>query len=143
MTMRVALIAVISSVAFGATAEAQTGSPNQAEPLASKYLDPTAGLALERAIVQALEQEPSLRAARSEVDVALGLRVQAGLRPNPTIAFSQQNEPAGMDNQTRVEVVWPRSWPSGLSSPASPGSFAPITWSLVRAVGRRSGSAPG
>jgi outer membrane protein, heavy metal efflux system len=35
------------------------------------------------------------------------MRVQAGLRPNPTVSFFQQEEPTGMDNQTRVEVVWP------------------------------------
>jgi len=100
-------MAVISSIAFGAAVQAQTGSPNQPEPPASRYVDPIAGLDLDRAIAQALEQKPSLRAARSEVDAARGLRVQAGLRPNPMVSFSRQEEPAGMDNQTRVEVVWP------------------------------------
>jgi len=107
MTTRLALIAVISSLACGAAVHAQTGSRNQAEALAARYLDPVAGLALDRAIAQALEQEPTLRAARTGVDIARGMRVQAGLRPNPTVSFTQQNEPAGMDNQTRVEVVWP------------------------------------
>lgn len=107
MTTRLALITVISSLACGAAAHAQTGSRNQAEALAARYLDPVAGLALDRAIAQALEQEPSLRAARTQVDIASGMRVQAGLRPNPMFSFSRQNEPAGTDNQTRVEVIWP------------------------------------
>lgn len=107
MTTRVALIAVISGVALGSAVSAQTGSVSQRESLVARYVDPVGGLELDRAIAQALEREPSLRASRSEVGVARGMRVQAGLRPNPTISFSQQEEPAGMDNQTRVEVVWP------------------------------------
>jgi len=37
----------------------------------------------------------------------VGCRQQAGLHPNPSLSFSQQEEPAGTDNQTRVEVQWP------------------------------------
>jgi cobalt-zinc-cadmium efflux system outer membrane protein len=70
-------------------------------------VDPASGVAVDRAVAQALEQEPGLRASRSEVDVARGMRVQAGLGSNPTISFSQQEEPAGRDNQTHLEVVWP------------------------------------
>jgi cobalt-zinc-cadmium efflux system outer membrane protein len=62
---------------------------------------------LNDAITQALEREPSLRAARSQIDVARGVRVQAALRPNPSASFTQQQEPAGTDNQTRVELQWP------------------------------------
>lgn len=107
MTTRVTLIALIGSIALGTAVQAQTSPPSQPGGLASRYVDPVAGLDLDRAIAQALEQEPALRAARSEVDVARGMHTQAGLRPNPTISFSQQEEPAGMDTQTRVEVVWP------------------------------------
>ena len=35
------------------------------------------------------------------------MKQQAGLRPNPTLLFSRQEEPAGGDNQTRVEFQWP------------------------------------
>src|SRR5207247_2061890 len=31
----------------------------------------------------------------------------AGLRPNPTVSFAQQEEPGGTDSQTRVELQWP------------------------------------
>src|SRR6185436_4899766 len=44
---------------------------------------------------------------RLQVDVARGLRGQADLRPNPTVSFSQQEEPAGSDRETRIEVQWP------------------------------------
>jgi cobalt-zinc-cadmium efflux system outer membrane protein len=52
-------------------------------------------------------EEPTLRAIRTEVDVAKGGRLQAGLRPNPTVSFMQQAEPAGTDSQSRVEIQWP------------------------------------
>ena len=108
MTARIVLIVVIGSVACGGAAHAQTGSSPQAERLGARYLDPVAGLEVDRAVAQALEQEPSLRAARTEVDAARGLRAQAELHTNPMFSFSQQNEPgAGTDKQTRVEFVWP------------------------------------
>lgn len=86
---------------------AQVATPDSASDLASEYVDPVAGLTLDAAIGLALDAEPSLRAARTEVDVARGMRVQAGLRPNPMVSFSRQDEPGGMDSQTRVEVAWP------------------------------------
>jgi cobalt-zinc-cadmium efflux system outer membrane protein len=84
---------------------AQGALPKQ--PSASPYVDATAGLALDQAIARALEREPALRAARAEIDVARGLRRQAGLRPNPTLSFERRGEPAGSDNLTSVGVEWP------------------------------------
>jgi outer membrane protein, heavy metal efflux system len=107
MTARMALSRFIASIAVGASVRAQIGPPNQPQGLDSRFVDPQAGLDLDRAIAQALEQEPSLRAVRADVDVARGMRIQAALRPNPTLSFSQLEQPAGADNQTRVEVVWP------------------------------------
>ena len=37
----------------------------------------------------------------------MGAQAQAELRPNPSVSFSQQQEPAGTDNQTRIELQWP------------------------------------
>jgi cobalt-zinc-cadmium efflux system outer membrane protein len=76
-------------------------------PVAKQYVDPVNGLSLEQAIARALEQEPLLRAARSEIDVARGMRLQASLRPNPTVSFERRDEPAGTDNLTMVAVEWP------------------------------------
>ena len=61
----------------------------------------------ERRHCRALEHEPGLRASRAQVDMTRGLRDQAGLRPNPSLSFFQQQEPGGADNQTRVELQWP------------------------------------
>lgn len=76
-------------------------------PLAARYVDPLDGLSLEQAIARALEQEPLLRAARSEIEVARGMRLQASLRPNPTVSFEHREEPAGTDRQTAVAIEWP------------------------------------
>jgi len=85
----------------------QAPSAVQSEALAPKYLDAVTGLTLPDAIGRALEHEPAIRAARTETDVARGMRLQAALRPNPTASFMQQEEPTGTDSQTKIEVQWP------------------------------------
>jgi outer membrane protein, heavy metal efflux system len=105
MTMRVNGLTVIGMVTLRTITYAQ--APTAPQPIASKYFDSAAGMTLGEAIAQALDHEPSLRAARTETAVAESVRVQAALRPNPSVSFSQQNEPAGTDSQTRVEVQWP------------------------------------
>ena len=107
MTTRAILLATIGSLALGTPVRGQTAPEGRPTGLAARYVDPGAGLALDQAIMQALEQEPDLRAVRTGVDAANGALVQAGLSPNPMVSFSQQEEPSGMDNQTRLEVVWP------------------------------------
>jgi cobalt-zinc-cadmium efflux system outer membrane protein len=78
------------------------------EPRAGeRYVDPVNGLSLEQAIARAMEQEPSLRAARTGIDVAQGMRLQTSLRPNPTVSFERRDEPAGTDHQTAVAIEWP------------------------------------
>jgi cobalt-zinc-cadmium efflux system outer membrane protein len=104
MTTRIVLSVLIVALSTGARASAQT--PSQT-PIAERYLDSFTGLSLEQAVARALEQEPSLRAARSEIDVARGMRLQTSLRPNPSVSFVRREEPAGTDNQTSVAVEWP------------------------------------
>jgi hypothetical protein len=79
----------------------------EAVPLARRFVDPVNGLSLEQATARAIEQEPSLRAVRSQVDAALGAKLQASLRPNPSVSFERREEPGGMDNLTAVGVEWP------------------------------------
>ena len=100
----------ITTFLIGAVFLAATARGQQAAQLSSgapQYVDERAGLGLDDAIARALEREPSLRAARADIDVARGLRQQAGLRPNPTLTFERRDEPAGTDNQTSVGVEWP------------------------------------
>ena len=88
-------------------ANAQPPVGDQRPTTASAYIDPAGGLTVSAAVARAIDREPSLRATRSRVDAAGGMRQQAELRPNPSVVFSHQEEPAGTDNQTRVEVQWP------------------------------------
>jgi cobalt-zinc-cadmium efflux system outer membrane protein len=82
-------------------------SPTGQTLLAGRLVDAVTGLSLEQAIARALEQEPSLRAARSQVDVARGTKIQASLRPNPSVSFERREEPGGTDDLTTVGVEWP------------------------------------
>jgi cobalt-zinc-cadmium efflux system outer membrane protein len=104
MTTRIVLSVLIAALMTPVAAIAQAPDDTR---LAERYVDPVNGLSLEQAIVRALEQEPSLRAARSEIDVARGMRLQASLRPNPNVSFEHREEPGGTDNVTTVAVEWP------------------------------------
>ncbi len=96
---------LILTVVCGGKSSAQVADPTQT--IATRYRDPVHGLSLQEAVARAIAQEPSLRAARSEIDVARAMRQQAGLRPNPSASFERREEPAGTDNQTMVSVEWP------------------------------------
>ena len=74
---------------------------------AQSFVDPANGLSLDQAIAQALAQEPSIRAARTTIDVARGMREQAGLRRNLSTTAELRGEPSGSDSQTMVSVEWP------------------------------------
>ncbi|CAN5667018.1 TolC family protein [soil metagenome] len=78
-----------------------------APPVSERYVDPAGGLSLEQAIALALKQEPSLRAARTDVEAAIARRQQAALRANPTSTFERRIEPGGTDHQTSVGVQLP------------------------------------
>lgn len=104
-TYRRIAAATLATMLCAVPVYAQGALPKQ--PGASPYVDATAGLALEQAIARALEREPALRGARAEIDVARGLRQQAGLRPNPMLSFERRIEPGGTDSLTSVGIEWP------------------------------------
>ena len=105
MTMRIVLSVLIATLLTGVSTSAQ--SPGGQAPLAGKFVDPANGMSLEQAIALAIEQEPSLRWARSQVELAQGAKRQASLRPNPSVSFERREEPGGTDNLTTVGVEWP------------------------------------
>ena len=104
MTTRIVLSVLIATLIPGAPAFAQTPAER---PIADQYVDPVNGVSLEQAVAQALAQEPSIRSARTEIDVARGIRLQASLRSNPTVSFERREEPSGTDHQTTVAMEWP------------------------------------
>ncbi len=105
MTTRIALSVLIATLLTGLSTSAQ--SPDGQAPLAGRFVDAANGLSLEQAIARAIEQEPSLRAARSQVEVAHGTKLQASLRPNPAFSFERREEPGGTDHLTTIGVEWP------------------------------------
>jgi cobalt-zinc-cadmium efflux system outer membrane protein len=105
MTTRIALSVLIATLLTGVSTSAQ--SPGGQAPLAGRFVDPANGLSLEQAIARAIEQEPTLRAARTQVEVAQGTKIQASLRPNPSVSFERREEPGGTDHLTTVGIEWP------------------------------------
>lgn len=99
-----ALIGSLGSIVLAAPARGQAPAPLAP---ASLYVNETTGVGLDAAMARALERAPSLRAVRTEIDLAQGLRQQAGVRPNPTLTFERRDEPAGTDNLTTVGIEWP------------------------------------
>jgi cobalt-zinc-cadmium efflux system outer membrane protein len=96
---------LLAATLFAAPARGQGAA--QQPTAASPYVDARAGVGLDEAIARALDREPSIRAARTDIDVARGLRQQAGLRPNPTLSFERREEPAGTDSLTSAGLEWP------------------------------------
>lgn len=79
---------------------AQTGQPSLATAVPAQLI-------VEQAVATALETRPSLRAARAAIAAAEGRRVQAGLRPNPTVSAGWREEIGGMDRMTELSVALP------------------------------------
>jgi outer membrane protein, heavy metal efflux system len=105
MNARFGLTVLLAALLISPSASAQTGDPaTRPDP---RYTDSVNGISLEQAIALALEQEPSLRATRTDIDMAQGKRLQAGLRPNPSVSFDRREEPAGTDTQTAIGLEWP------------------------------------
>ena len=96
---------LIVTLLAGTSALAQT--PTATSSPAERLLDPVNGLSLEQAIALALEREPSLQAVRSQIDVAEAMKLQASLRPNPSVSVERREEPTGTDNLTTIGVQWP------------------------------------
>ena len=65
------------------------------------------GVTLAQAIAVALTREPAVRAARSNVEMARGMKLQANLRANPTMSVERREEPGGTDRATDIGIEWP------------------------------------
>ena len=100
--VRVVMVAAAVAI-WPAVAWAQGAAPKPS----ARFVDVTTGITIDDAVKRALAREPSLREARSGVDVARGMRQQAGLRPNPEVMFERRDAPAGMDAQTMASIEWP------------------------------------
>src|SRR6266511_58316 len=62
---------------------------------------------IDELVTRALADNPDLRAARVGMDAARGRLLQAGLRPNPMLDLSAQQNVTGPDNNVTVGVTLP------------------------------------
>jgi outer membrane protein, heavy metal efflux system len=78
------------------------------QPVAARGQVPATGAAatVDEIVVRALADNPELRAARAEVDAAVGRLRQAGLRPNPELDLGGQKA-LSSDNNLTVAVRLP------------------------------------
>lgn len=97
-TLMVAVALLLTARAYAQLATVESS------PLAQPYIDVQAGLTLAEALAGALQREPSLRAARAELEAARAMREQADLWANPSLTFERREEPGGTDNQTTLQV---------------------------------------
>ena len=105
MTRQIAVAVVVILALARVSVLAQ---PHGTAPLRiADFLDEADGLSLADAMTRALEQEPTLRAARHDVLISRASIRQAELRPNPSISLERREEPSGTDNLTTVGVDWP------------------------------------
>ena len=78
-----------------------------AVPARGQEPSPGDGVSLAQAIAVAQAREPAARSATAGVDMARAMRMQAGLRANPTVSLEQRREPGGSDSATEIGVEWP------------------------------------
>jgi len=103
VTARRTLVFIVAAFLLAAAAHAQESSA----PASPQFIDRVDGLSLADAVGRALAGEPGLAVVRAQIDVATGLRKQAGLRPNPSMVFEHRAEPGGTDSQTMLTAEWP------------------------------------
>lgn len=84
------------------SAQTQTTILPNEPPTLARYLDQTNGTTADEAVRVALENNGELAAASKEIEAARALVKQAGLRPNPSVEFSRQEQIGGKDNDTMI-----------------------------------------
>src|SRR5216684_1136444 len=87
-------VAVLASVMFVVFPASAQGPSSQAE------------MTVDELVARALADTPELRAARREIDAAIGRLRQAGLRPNPMLELGGQKA-LSSDNNLTVGVTLP------------------------------------
>src|SRR6266704_1514858 len=87
-------VAVLASVMFAVFPASAQGTSSQAE------------MTVDELVARALADNPELRAARREIDAAVGRLRQAGLRPNPVLELGGQKA-LSPDNNLMVGVTLP------------------------------------
>ena len=75
--------------------------------LVRQFIGAERGLSLTQLVAMALERSPTVLAARARAEVKRGERLQAGVRPNPSLLSDFREEIGGSDRLTMVGLSWP------------------------------------
>jgi outer membrane protein, heavy metal efflux system len=77
------------------------------QPAAAQEAKNPGAVTVDDLVMQALAENPEIRAARAELEAAQGRLQQAGLRPNPMLDVSAQQNVTGPDQNLNVGVTLP------------------------------------
>ena len=94
---------VAIAVSLVASAHAQETRPSAVQ----QFISAERGLSLTQLVASALERSPTILAARARVEAVRGERLQAGLRPNPSLMSDIREEIGGTDRQTMAGLSLP------------------------------------
>ena len=89
------------------------GQPHRVSPAAAEIVEPTGVVTLQQALELALEHNPALKAFSWDIRAAEAGRLQASLRPNPTLAveieeIGGEGDRSGFDGaETTVAIAQP------------------------------------
>ena len=75
--------------------------------IVQQFVSAERGQSLTQLVATGLEQSPVAMAARARVEAARGERLQAGLRPNPSLMSDVREEMGGTDRQTMIGLSVP------------------------------------
>lgn len=75
--------------------------------IVQQFVSAERGQSLTQLVATGLEQSPVAMAARARVEAARGERLQAGLRPNPSLMSDVREEIGGTDRQTMIGLSVP------------------------------------
>ena len=100
---RIATVCLATGLSLQATMHAQE-SPST---IAQQFISAERGQPLAQLVPTALDRSPAVLAARARVEAVRGERLQAGLRPNPSLLSDIREEIGGGDRQTMVGLSVP------------------------------------
>ena len=95
-----------TAVALSLQATVHAQDP-RATTVVQQFISAERGLSFTQLVATALERSPTVLAARARVEAARGERLQAGLRPNPSLMSDIREEIGGTDRQTMVGLSVP------------------------------------
>lgn len=106
------LTTFLAEMSTTACAQTNASSPNPTanatpNPSLVRYIDQTAGMTADEAVIYALSHNGDLLATRKEIEAAQALVKQAGLRANPKLDVEGSRQMSGKDNSVMANAALP------------------------------------